>query len=220
METDSAKQEIQVLDNVKKIVKTNGNGSGKPVSKNPEKGTWATKNAIGSLFRAEVMSTDPGQALKFSVSLIATVRAALIQKLEDRIPDHEKLPFIFSGILKTIVRNQGDLSEKETEEIDSYLNKIFLTENLAVYGMQIYRDVLLCDNLHQTWRTANKIYVANKAAWNISNDLLSDISIKIIEIIVRHDLMQLPKDIEFNLDNRGDAINRFAKALAEAGEST
>jgi hypothetical protein len=220
METPS--EEIRILDSAKKPTKKfvlspteAKGGNGRP----KDKATWATRSATGSLFRAEALSTDPAQTLKFSSSLIATVRASLIQKLEARVPDHEKLPMLFSGILKTIVRNQGDLSVNEVKIIDQFIDKVFITESIAVYGLEIYRDVLLCDNLHLKWKNANKIYIANKDAWNISNEFLSEVSVQLIEIIVRHDLMQLPKDIDFNLDDRGIAINRLAKLIAEESTS-
>lgn len=169
-----------------------------------EKLNYATRQALGNLFRAVTLSTDPAHTLAFSSSLITTTRAALIQKLEERIPDSEMLPGIFNGILKAIVVGISDSNvpgtAAEIKTLDDRINQIFKSESMARYGLEIFRDALITEGLHREWKRANKIYIQSPAAWAMSNAILSDIHFHEHEILVRHDLMQFPKGEMFNLD--------------------
>jgi hypothetical protein len=180
-----------------------------------EKSYWATRTAIGSLFKAVTLSTDPAHTLGFSCSLINTSRAALIQRLEDKVPDATALPGILNTLLKHIANqwyNQGVLKES-IATLDERIDTMFKSESLAKYGLEIYRDSQFCDDLIQRWKVANQIYIRDKNAWAISNDQLADVHKQLVEIIVRHDLMQFPKGEGFNLDERGSMMSQIASAM-------
>ena len=185
----------------------------------PEKPQYATRQAIGNLFRAVTMSTDPAFTLSFSSALLTTTRASLIAKLEERVPDHELIPHIFTGILKTLVRGFAE-NEEEIRTIDQRISDVFKSESMAKYGLEIYRDGLISESLIKQWKIANQRYILSHDAWPISNEILTNIHTSLHEIIVRHDLMQFPKGEMFNLDDNDTtaaAIARVAKALAEDG---
>jgi len=193
--------------------------TGKP-DKKPEKNTYATKQATGSLFRAVSLSTDPGQLLMFSSSLISTTRAGLIQKLEDRVPDYDILPSIFTAILRTMVielEDKGVLTKDGADVLDEQFGKVFKSESMARYGLEIYRDIRFCDSARIRWKAANDTYIKDNSAWAVSNNMLSEIHSQMFEIIVRHDLMQFPKGELFSVDEQGLNISRIAKAVQEAG---
>ena len=178
----------------------------------PERSYWVSRQAIGSLFKAVTLSTDPAHTLGFSSSLIGSARAALIQKLEDKIPDNEQLPIIFDGLLKAIIRGYG-ATEDEIQTIDQRIDAIFKSDAQARYGLEIFRDAIITENLHQRWKEANRIYIQSPAAWAISNDILSDVHLQLNEILFRHDLMQFPKGEVFNLDEQGSTYATLAKAM-------
>lgn len=181
---------------------------------------YATRQALGSLYRAETLSTDPAHTLAFSGKLITTTRAALITKLEDKVPDSEKLPGIFNGILKTIVRGYDD-QDPLIKSIDERIDQVFRNESMAKYGLEIFRDALITESLIPRWKLANNIYIRSPASWALSNDHLVDIGVQLHEILVRHDLMQFPKGEMFSLDESDTTaatLSRVAKALAEESE--
>jgi hypothetical protein len=188
--------------------------------KKSEKNTYATKQATGSLFRAVSLSTDPGQLLMFSSSMINTTRAGLIQKLEDRVPDYDILPSIFTAILRTMVielEDKGMLSKDGAMVLDEQFDKVFKSESMARYGLELYRDIRFCDAARIRWKVASDTYIQDHDAWAISNNILSEIHSQMFEIIVRHDLMQFPRGELFSIDEQGINISKIAKAMQEAG---
>lgn len=184
-----------------------------------EKSTYVTRQATGSLFRAVTLSTDPAHTLSFTSSLISVTRAALIQKLENQIPDEDILPGIFNGIMKAIIRGVSN-DPQVIQSIDQRINESFKSESMARFGLEIYRDALISENLMEQWKGANKVYIQSPAAWAISNDMLANINLQLHEILIRHDLMQFPKGELFNLDQSdmtADSITKVMKILAEGG---
>jgi len=186
----------------------------------PEKNYWAIKSAVGSLFKAVTLSTDPAQTLSFSSSLINSTRAFLIQKLEERVPDGDKIPAVMNTVLKITFEHWdgADLTPRGIAEMDKALDTVFKSSSMAVYGLQIYRDILFCDALNQRWFEANNVYVQTHQSWIISNAILSTINRQLLEIIVRHDLMTFPKGEVFNMDDIGSDMGRMMKRMNEGGE--
>lgn len=180
-----------------------------------EKANYATRSAIGKLFVATTLSTDPSHTLTFTSSLIATVRAALIQKLEENIKGHEQIPGLFNTILKHIVYQwtQQGLPTEYQKEIDKRIEEIFQTNAMVQYGLAIYRDIIFCEDLTVRWKQANAIYIQSPAAWAFSNDSIADIHKQLMEIIVRHDLMAFPKGEPFNLDVGGMDYGAIQQAI-------
>jgi hypothetical protein len=186
----------------------------------PEKNYWAIKSAVGSLFKAVTLSTDPAQTLSFSSSLINTTRSFLIQKLEERVPDSDQIPFVINAILKTTVEHWDGrtLTNEGVMEMDRAIDTIFKSTSMARYGLQIYRDILYCDNLNVRWAEANNVYVQTHQSWIISNAMLAKINQQLLEIIVRHDLMTFPKGEVFNMDDIGSNMGRLMKRMNEGDE--
>jgi hypothetical protein len=185
----------------------------------PEKNYWAIKSAVGSLFKAVTLSTDPAQTLSFASSLINTTRAFLIQKLEEKVPDSVAIPYALNTILKVMIENyeNGTITPEGIKIMDQRIDAIWKDTAMARYGLQIYRDILFCDALHARWKDANAIYVQSNAAWALSNSQLSDINKQLMEIIVRHDLMTFPKGEVFNMDEIGSSMGKIMKRVgAEA----
>jgi hypothetical protein len=180
-----------------------------------EKTNFATRNAIGKLFVATTMSTDPAHTLGFTSSLIATVRAALIQKLEENIKGYESIPGLLNTILKFIVyqwTEQG-LPKEYQDEIDKRIGGTFQTDSMMKYGLEIYRDILFCDDLAKRWEEANKIYILAPSAWAVSNERMAPLHRQLLEIIVRHDLMMFPKEASFSIDEGGMDFGLIQKAI-------
>lgn len=169
-----------------------------------EKSYFATRAAIGKLFVACAMDTDPAHILSFTSALIQITRAALIQRLEDKIPDHNMIPGVFNSILYALIskwQTEYGLEDSSVKELDKRVQSVFKTESMTLYGASLYRDAIFCEDLHLRWKEANQIYIANRDAWSISNSMISDIHKQLFEIITRHDLMQFPKGEPFNLDS-------------------
>lgn len=187
-------------------------------AKKPIKISYASRSAIGSLFKAVTLSTDPAHTLGFTASLINSSRSSLIYKLEQHIPDSAALPQIFGAILKTTASNwkNGRIIDEEAMQILSKrIDTLFPSESLARYDLETYRDVLFCDDLGVRWKDANNTYLQDSRAWAFSNEQLADINRQLMEIIVRHDLMEFPKGESFNLDDHGTDVGVIAAMLAQ-----
>jgi hypothetical protein len=182
--------------------------------------SYAARAAITALFKAVTLSTDPGHTLGFTASLINASRSALIYKLEQQIPDDIALPSLFNTILKFIAttwEKEGHISEESHRVLNDRLNHMFKSESMMKYDVETFRDILYTDNLHERWKDANEIYLKNPLAWSHSNELLADINKQLMEIITRHDLMDVPKADAFNIDDHGTDAGMIASMLAGRG---
>jgi hypothetical protein len=183
-----------------------------------EKTYWATRQAIGGLYKAASSSTDPAHTLEFFCSLINATRAALIRKLEDKVPNSDLLPGIFNTLLKIIAtkwNHDGIIPGEYLDELNQRIDTVFKEESMARYGLEIYRDILFCDDLLMRWGQANDIYISNKNAWSMSNKLIAPIQMQLFEIIDRHDLKEFPKGESFNIDSSDMAAMAISKMLSK-----
>jgi hypothetical protein len=183
-----------------------------------EKDYYASRAAVGKLFVAVTMSTDPAHTLGFTSSLIATVRASLIQKLEENIQGYEGIPDILNTLLKFIVyqwKNNG-LPDEYQLEIDKRINTLFKTDSMAKFGLEVYRDTIFCDDLMRRWKQANGIYIQAPSAWAYSNEIIASILMQLLEIITRHHLMVFPKEATFNIDEGGMDYGAILRAAEKA----
>jgi hypothetical protein len=182
--------------------------------------SYAARAAITSLFKAVTLSTDPGHTLGFTASLINASRSALIYKLEQQIPDDAALPFLFNTILKMVAttwEKEGHISAESHSILNDRLNHLFKSDAMMRYDVETYRDIVFTDDLHQRWKDANETYLKNPIAWSHSNEQLADINKQLMEIITRHDLMDVPKGDAFNLDDHGTDAGMIAAMLANRG---
>jgi hypothetical protein len=185
--------------------------------KQPEKNYSAIKTAIGSLYRATNLSTDPAQTLQFNAGLINGTRSFLVQKLEARVPDSAQIPATLNAILKTIVNEwDGDhITDDGIDDMDARIDAIFKSPPMARYGLDIYRDSLYCDQLLDRWQIANHTYIQTHNSWILSNSILAPMNKQLTEIIVRHDLMSFPMADPFNMDNQGGNMGAIMKRAQE-----
>ena len=193
---------------------------GKPDTKleksKPVKPNYASRAAIGSLFKAVTLSTDPAHTLGFCSSFINASRGSLVYKLEQIVPDGTILPSVFNSILKCLATKwmeNGYIDMDSRQILNERIDKIFKMESMLRYAIETYRDILFCDELHKRWKIANEIYLRDVNSWAISNEHISDINFQLMEIITRHDLMEFPKGESFNLDEHGTDAGLIAAAL-------
>ena len=183
----------------------------------PIKHSYATRSSIGALFKAVTLSTDPGHTLSFTASLINLTRAALGYKIEQQQPDLEAIPELFNTILKMLANNwesSGQIDAESRKILNKRIDLLFKNENKMRCDVEAYRDSAFCDDLGDRWIVANETYLQNPMAWSHSNELLAHINKQLMEIIVRHDLMEFPKGESFNLDDHGTAVGTIADMLA------
>lgn len=184
--------------------------------------SYASRSAIGSLFKAVTLSTDPAHTLGFTASLINASRSSLVYKLEQQVPDQTAIPNLMNTILKCIATRwkvSGTIEEESMLILDDRIDKLFPSTSIMRYDLEAYRDTMFCDDLHERWKDANEIYQKSPMAWSVSNDRLADISKQLMEIITRHDLMEFPKGEGFNLDDHGTDVGAIASMLAERAEA-
>lgn len=180
--------------------------------------SYASRFAIGSLFKAVTLSTDPAHTLGFTASLINASRSSLIHKLEQRVPDEAALPALLNTILKFIIAgwtNDETISQESKAILDKRVDALFKSESMMRYDLETYRDISFCDDLHERWKHANETYLMNPLAWSYSNEQLADICKQLMEIITRHDLMEFPKGDPFNLDDHGTDVGTIAAMFAQ-----
>lgn len=179
--------------------------------------SYASRTAIGSLFKAVTLSTDPGHTLGFTASLINASRSALIYKIEQQIPDDAALPSLFNTILTFVAtkwEKEGKIEAESYKILNDRLNHLFKSESMMRYDVETFRDIMYCDDLHERWKHANETYLLNPMAWSHSNEQLADINKQLMEIITRHDLMEFPKGDAFNLDDHGTDVGSIAAMIA------
>jgi hypothetical protein len=188
-----------------------------------ERTNYTSKLAIGKLYIAVTGSTDPAHYLGFFSSFISAVRGALIRKYESGVEHYEDIPGLLNTILKHIVYQwtaQG-LPKEYQAEIDKRISEIFPTNAMLKYGLELHRDILFCDDLRKRWIQANGIYIASPSSWAVSNAILAPALDQILEIVERHDLMMIPKEASFNIDEGGSidygAIQQAMKSRVTTG---
>jgi len=182
----------------------------------PIKPNYASRAAIGSLFKAVTLSTDPAHTLGFCSSFINASRSSLIYKLEQMVPDNAVLSSAFNAILKCLATKwteNGYIDLDSRKILNERIDKVFKSESMLRYAVETYRDIVFCDELHKRWKTANEIYLRDVNSWAVSNEYISDINFQLMEIITRHDLMEFPKGESFNLDEHGTDAGLIAAAL-------
>ena len=180
-----------------------------------EKSYYATRTAIGGLYKSVTFATDPAHRLSFSSDLTNNVRSALIQRIEDKVPDSDLLPDIFNGLLKAIAR-QYPLDPLEIQTIDNRINEIFKSDAQAKYGGEMYRDLMFVNDIHKLWSNANMAYIQTPASWTISNGMLHELHKQLFEIIIRHDLAVLPRGEFTSIDDRGESMAKLMAAMNES----
>ena len=169
--------------------------------------------ALGGLFRAATLSTDPALTLSFSTNLVSATRAALIRKLEQEIPDQDAFWGAICSIFKLTLAKEN-LTAEERQEIVKEVNQIFKSDSMSRYNIELFRDILYCDDLLGRWKTANETYILTKSSWAVSNSILSDINMQILEILFRHDLLKFDSPDVFNLDTRAEAFSTVREHAA------
>ena len=181
------------------------------------KANYSGRSAIGALFKAVTLSTDPAHTLGFCASLISASRASLVYKFEQSVSSETAIPALFNAILKAIAikwTGAGMMEEESLNSLNDRINKMFPSEAMMRYDLETYRDIMFCDDLHRRWKSANEIYIQSPKAWAVSNGIIADINMQLMEVITRHDLMEFPKGESFNLDDHGTDISAIAGALA------
>jgi hypothetical protein len=183
-----------------------------------EKQYYVPKKLLGELVRLDITSTDPANRLEFTSATISATRALMIKMLENEIPVPDTINTVLQQVLMRVMEawnNNQTLTPEEATEIEKMLMVVFKSEPMMKYNIQLYRDIIYCEDLFANWQVANKQYIAHTAAWSESNSILADIHKHLFEIIIRHNLMQLPYGDSFNLDNQGTDTSQIQSILAK-----
>jgi hypothetical protein len=187
-------------------------------SDSDEKNYYIPKKLLGELVRILITSTDPANRLEFTSATISATRALMIKMLENDIPVPEMINTTLQQVLMRVMEawnNHQTLSPEEATEIEKMLMSVFKSESMMKYNVTLYRDIMYCEDLFTNWQVANRQYVTHSSAWSESNAILADIHRHLFEIIIRHNLMQLPYGDSFNLDQHGTDTSQIQSVLAK-----
>jgi hypothetical protein len=183
-----------------------------------EKKFYVPKKLLGELVRILVTSTDPANVLGFTAATINATRALMIRMLENQIPKPEIINTTLQALLLRVIEDWNQhqtLTKEEAIEIDKMLTTIFKSEAAMKYNLELYRDIIYCEDMFNNWQVANDTYIKDKHAWSKSNAVLADIHKLLFEIIVRHNLMVMPYGDSFNLDQHGTDTSQIQAVLAK-----
>ena len=187
-------------------------------SDSDEKQYYIPKKLLGELVRILITSTDPANRLEFTSATISATRALMIKMLENQVPVPETINTVLQQVLMRVMEiwnGNHTLSPEEATEIETMLSTVFKSEPMMKYDIQLYRDIIYCEDLFVNWQVANRQYISHSAAWSDSNAVLADIHKHLFEIIIRHNLMQLPYGDSFNLDQHGTDTSQIQGILAK-----
>ena len=187
-------------------------------SESDEKNYYIPKKLLGELVRILITSTDPANRLEFTSATISATRALMIKMLENDIPVPEMINTTLQQVLMRVMEawnNNQTLTPDEATEIEKMLMTVFKSESMMKYNVTLYRDIMYCEDLFTNWQVANRQYVTHSSAWSESNAILADIHRHLFEIIIRHNLMQLPYGDSFNLDQHGTDTSQIQNVLAK-----
>ena len=182
-----------------------------------EKQYYVPKKLLGELVRILITSTDPANILGYTSATISATRALMIRMLENQIANPELINATLQALLFRLAeswRTVNKITETEAQDIERILMDVFKSESIMKYDLQLYRDILYCEDLGRLWHTANEQYIRDKSSWFQSNAILADINKILFEIIIRHNLMVLPYGDGFNLDQHGTDTGQVAQLLA------
>lgn len=183
-----------------------------------EKQYYIPKKLLGELVRILITSTDPANRLEFTSATISATRALMIKMLENDVPVPELINTTLQQVMMRVMEawnNNQTLSPEEAQEIEKMLMSVFKSEPMMKYNITLYRDIIYCEDLFVNWQVANRQYIKHTIAWSESNAILADIHRHLFEIIIRHNLMQLPYGDSFNLDNQGTDTSQIQSVLAK-----
>jgi hypothetical protein len=188
-----------------------------------DKQFYVPKKLLGELVRILITSTDPANILVFTSATIGASRAIMIKMLENQIPN----PDIINTALQALLLRTAEawtthhkITPEEAVEIEKILMDVFKSEPLMKYDLQLYRDILYCEDLYNLWFDANSQYIIDKSSWYQSNASIATINKTLYEIIIRHNLMSLPYGDGFNLDQHGTDTSQVQQLLASLARAS
>jgi hypothetical protein len=183
-----------------------------------EKQYYIPKKLLGELVRILITSTDPANRLEFTSATISATRALMIKMLENAVPVPDTINTTLQQVFMRAIESWNStqtITPEEAVEIENMLLSVFKSEPMMKYDIQLYRDIIYCEDLFTNWQIANKQYITHTAAWSESNAILAEIHKHLFEIIIRHNLMQLPYGDSFNLDQHGTDTSQIQSVLAK-----
>jgi hypothetical protein len=170
------------------------------------------KELIGSLAIAVAKSTDPANKLSLTSSRVSMVLGVMKIKCRDWVA-----PGLYAILYSTLQAMIQDMqAEHPQDSLTDTLNRL----EFAINGMleqnskektgymidesleliADYNAVLEC---RERWKIANDVYMQNEAAWVKSNKMLADIHDKLTEIELKYNLIIVPKNYSFNVNDLG-----------------
>ena len=187
-------------------------------SDSDEKKFYVPKKLLGELVKILVTSTDPANVLGFTSATINATRALMIRMLENQIPKPEIINTTLQSLLTRVLEDWNQhqtLTPEEATEIDKMLTTVFKSEPAMKYNLELYRDIIYCEDMFKNWLIANETYIKDKNAWSQSNAIIAEIHKLLFEIIIRHNLMVMPYGDSFNLDQHGTDTSQIQGLLAK-----
>lgn len=176
------------------------------------------RNSLANSYAFSSPGPDPANVLEYTAATISTARAIMIHMLEAQVPNPEVINTALQALLYRLAESwtaDKKITPEEAIEIEKILMDVFKSEPMMKYDIQLYRDILYCEDMFTVWHTANQQYILDKSSWFQSNAMLANIHKTLFEIIVRHNLMSLPYGDGFNLDQHGTDTSQLQGMLAK-----
>jgi hypothetical protein len=170
------------------------------------------KELIGQLSIAVAKSTDPANKLSLTSSRVSMVLGVMKIKCRDWVE-----PGLFTILYTTLQAMIQDMRSEHPEdsltETLAYLdmaitsmvekNAAGKTGYMTDEGLELIADYNAVVECRSRWKVANGVYMQNEAAWVKSNAMLADIHDKLTEMELKYNLIIVPKNYSFNVDDIG-----------------
>lgn len=165
------------------------------------------KTTIGRLIVVIAATSEPAAKIHYTSSLISEIRSAL--KIYIRYWKCASADTLLWELISSMILAEANPDEYPRVIITvEKLRKHFAEEvppatgenDADKAGFDTLRDYYDVESCRRRWQDANRIYFANPDAWLHSNAMLADIHDCLIDIANKRDLIIIPKNTFFSID--------------------
>jgi hypothetical protein len=186
------------------------------------------KQTIGRLIVVIAAEADPAKKIHYTSSLISEIKSAL--KIIIRHWKLESTDKLLWDCIKTMILSDisdgleyqkalatiQELHRKFDPAISRDKNGHAISKEAEVKAYMTLQDYYTVVSCRNRWQMANNIYFTNNDSWQYSNAMLADIHDVLIDIANKHNMIIIPKNSFFSIDE----FNNYGafKAIPKEGQ--
>ena len=166
------------------------------------------KQTIGKLIIVNAGETEPARKIHYTSELISHIRSALVQMKNTQ--SEREFNDVAKELVLNIIKSKWDITRAQF--VLNRMRALFEDEKRTKYDIQLYNDMALLQQCRNHWKLANKSYFSNPDAWQFSNEILADVHDILLEIALRWNLIIIPKEATFNINQMPNITHQIGYA--------